>query len=176
MPNIGWDEIGDDTTSVRNILEEKEGAKDKKHYFYLLQMPSCGGYRLKLGKTANIYARFKYYQDHLYDDEIIVHRLRSFNNTDVGRYTGKGMKLYALFEREAKYALRDFNDEKTKSGVGLLTEWFSPDTEDDLLATFDIFVTDFQNSSFEKIKKRRSARTKTNYNISDDEEDEDSDT
>ena len=121
MPNSGT-KVGDFGT-IKQLLASKTGgkARDMKHYFYILQMPDCGANRIKIGKSSNIYARFKYYQEHFHGDTVNIKDLRWFPNTEARFDSGKSqaMKLYALYEREAGYWLREFNKEKTKTGLGI---------------------------------------------------------
>ena len=111
MPNSGNKVEGFGT--IRQLLGSKTGgkARDRKHYFYIIQMPECGSHRIKIGKSSNIYARFKYYQEHFHGDDVLIKDLRWFPNTEARFDSGKSqaMKLYALYEREAGYWLRDFN-------------------------------------------------------------------
>lgn len=171
MPNNG-DAVRDYGT-IKQLVQDKKGQNDRKAYFYVLQMPECGGNRIKIGKSSNIYSRFKYYNEHFHNSQVLIHRLRVFNNSIVDRYTDKAMKLYALFEREAIYALRQFNKEKTKSGLGVLTEWFEPEYQNELLKHFDTFVDDFTNMKFDKTIKRKGLRSKTNENLSESESSQD---
>ncbi len=41
-------------STLESVIEDKKGKKDNGHYFYIIQMPECGSFRIKLGKTANI--------------------------------------------------------------------------------------------------------------------------
>ena len=56
---------------MNTISELFEGYEDEKktinskHFFYILRMPLCGDSRIKIGKTANIYNRFRAYQSHM---------------------------------------------------------------------------------------------------------------
>ena len=171
MPNSGT-KVGDFGT-IKQLLASKSGGKtrDMKHYFYILQMPECGGYRIKIGKSSNIYARFKYYQDHFHADTVNIKDLRHFPNTEARFDSGKSqaMKLYALYEREAGYWLREFNKEKTKTGLGILTEWFDEDVSDELMKKYEKFPDEFQKMKFDKTLRRQGLRSQTPYNISDDE-------
>jgi hypothetical protein len=145
--------------TVQNVLEEKKGMKDDGHYFYVIQMPECGSYRIKLGKTANIYNRFKNYQSHFYKTTLPILRLRKFNRQPTTRFGEGGMMLYAFFEQEAKYALRDLNPVKSSNGQGVLPEWIVADKKSQLENIFDEFVEKkFSRIDVEKTKKERRVR------------------
>jgi hypothetical protein len=63
--------------------------------------------------------------------------------------------LYAFFEQEAKYALRDLNPVKISNGQGVLTEWFDADKKSELIKMFKEFVDNkFSRTDVEKTKKR----------------------
>lgn len=179
MPDVGKDIIEKKKTTIKEImkyLEEHNKKGDKSHYFYIIEMPSCGGNRIKIGKSSALYSRFKYYQDHFFGSDVNVLRLRKFRNTDVARYTEAGMKLYTLFEREAKYYLRKYNAEVNKKNqLGKLTEWYDAKERNRLLVAFDDFVLEFQRKSFDQIERRKSYRSKNPNNVSDIEEEEEDD-
>lgn len=142
-------------TNIKSLIDDKKGSKDKGHYFYIIQMPECGDSRIKLGKTANIYARFKYYQEHFHGTNVPILRLRKFNRQKKERFGDNAMLLYEVFESEAKYALRELNPQKTKGGLGILTEWFESDKKSKLERLFDDFVNNkFSRTDIEKTKKR----------------------
>tara|TARA_Y100000389_G_scaffold203471_1_gene251990 strand:+ start:1208 stop:1816 length:609 start_codon:yes stop_codon:yes gene_type:complete len=171
MPNSGTEVDGFGT--IKQLLASKSGGKtrDMKHYFYMLQMPDCGANRIKIGKSSNIYARFKYYQEHFHGDTVFIKDLRHFPNTEARFDSGKSqaMKLYALYEREAGYWLREFNKKKTKTGLGVLTEWFDADVSDKLIKKYEKFPDEFQKMKFDKTIKRQGLRSQTPYNVSDEE-------
>ena len=146
---VGW------ANTVQSVLEEKKGKKDNGHYFYIIQMPACGSFRIKLGKTANIYNRFKNYQSHFDKTTLPILRLHKFNHQLTTRFGEGGMMLYAFFEQEAKYALRDLNPVKISNGQGVLTEWFDADKKTELLKMFKEFVDNkFSRTDVAKTKKR----------------------
>jgi len=155
--------------NIQSFLDDrKPGSVDDRHYFYIIQFPACSSSRVKLGITANIYARFKYYQQHLFGSDIVIHRLIRIPRQILDRYGEKGKKLYEVFEREAKYLLRDFNTDKIKNGDGALTEWFPNKNLKAFFATFDKWVDkDFENTQIEKTIKResinRTVKKKVNY-------------
>ena len=174
MPDNGTEV--EEYSTIKQLVDDKKGTNDRRPYFYILKMPECGGYRIKIGKSSNIYSRFKYYNEHFHNSQVTIKALRVFNNVTVDRYTDKAMKLYALFEREAIYALREFNPEKTKTGLGALTEWFEPEYESRIMHKFDKFVEQFRTMKFDKTIKRKGLRSKTNENLSESESSEDEDT
>lgn len=163
-----------DYANLQSLIDAKTGGKgrDKRHYFYMIQLPRCGGSRIKIGKSSNIYARFKYYQDHFHTSNIPIHDLRWFPNQSADRWTEKGMKLYTLYEREVSHYLREFNKEKTRDGLGKLTEWYDYDVSSQLLAKYEKFPDEFETMQFDKTVKRQALRSKTPLNISDDEEED----
>ncbi len=172
MPNNGTEVT--DYATIKSLLDDKKGQNDKRPYFYIIKMPECGAYRLKIGKSTNIYARFKYYQEHFHRSSIQIKRLRRFPDITTDRYGDNAQKLYALFETEAQHALRDLNKTKLKNGQGKLTEWFDNDTEGKLLRLFDKFVDDFTTMKFDKTIKRKGLRAKNpeKNNISDSDSDD----
>ena len=119
-------------------------------------MPECGSYRIKLGKTANIYNRFKNYQSHFHKTTLPILKLRKFKRQPTTRFGEGGMMLYAFFEQEAKYALRDLNPVKISNGQGVLTEWFDSHKKSQLENIFDEFVEKkFSRTDVEKTKKKK---------------------
>ena len=142
-------------STLESVIEDKKGKKDNGHYFYIIQMPACGSFRIKLGKTANIYNRFKNYQSHFDKTTLPILRLHKFNHQLTTRFGEGGMMLYAFFEQEAKYALRDLNPVKISNGQGVLTEWFDADKKTELLKMFKEFVDNkFSRTDVAKTKKR----------------------
>ncbi len=144
-------------STLESVIEDKKGKKDNGHYFYIIQMPLCGNNnnRIKLGKTANIYNRFKNYQSHFDKITIPIIHLCKFNHQLTTRFTEGGMMLYDFFEQEAKYALRDLNPVKISNGQGVLTEWFDADKKTELLKMFKEFVDNkFSRTDVAKTKKR----------------------
>lgn len=150
MPPKGQDMITQSQAKIENIddvIEKKAVPKDG-HYFYIIQMPSCGQKRIKLGKTANIYARFAYYQAHFHGSKVKVLFLRKFPRQKIDRWEDSGLMLYSLFEKKAKEALRNLNKQKNKNGEGKITEWFDASVAEKLKKTFK----DFVENQFEKLK------------------------
>ena len=73
--------------------------KTNQHYFYILQMPECGGFRIKLGKSKALISRFKYYQAHFHKDTIRIKKLIGFSQS-AKRYIDRNtLELYSLFKR-----------------------------------------------------------------------------
>ena len=146
----GTDMTKDSNTKIENIddiIEKKPVPKDG-HYFYIIQMPTCGQNRIKLGKTANIYARFAYYQAHFHGSKVKLLFLRKFPRQKIDRFESGGLMLYGLFEKRAKEALRNLNKQKNKNGEGKITEWFDASVLEKLKKTFK----DFVENQFEKLK------------------------
>jgi hypothetical protein len=116
MPSPGSNE--DKPPLIENVIDARTGGKnkDRGHYFYIIQVPECGAYRIKIGKSSDIRDRFKYYQAHFHTSPVELLELRKFNNTEHRWSSSSGksqaMQLYALYEREAQYWLRDFNKKK----------------------------------------------------------------
>ena len=158
MPHNG-DDISTEYSTIKELIEDTKMRNDRRPYFYVIKMPSCGGERIKIGKSSNIYARFKYYQEHYYAETVKIKRLRRFHNILTDRFTDKGKKLYALFETEAIYYLRDLHDKKIKSGRGELSEWFDSKYETKVLSEFDKFVKEFETKKYDKTKRRKNLRS-----------------
>jgi hypothetical protein len=173
MPNSGNNE--DRPELIEDVIKDRTGGKtkDKGHYFYIIQVPLCGANRIKIGKSSDIRARFKYYQAHFHSSKVKLLELRKFNNTEHRWSSSSGksqaMQLYALYEREAQYHLRNFNKKKTKTGLGELTEWFDADVETELMNEYWKFPEKFRTMKFDKTEKRKGLKNQTPYNISDDE-------
>jgi len=56
------------TNIISELFEGYEDEKktiNSKHFFYILRMPPCGDSRFEIGKTENIYNRFRAYQSHM---------------------------------------------------------------------------------------------------------------
>jgi hypothetical protein len=60
----------------------------------------------------------KYYQSYFHASEVELLELRRFSNTVKYRFQGNAMKLYDVYEAEAKKALRKFNPEQTANEEG----------------------------------------------------------
>jgi len=122
-------------------------------------MPECGNGRIKIGKTMDIHQRFTSYQSHFFGTQIKILRLRVFPDSKIDRFGYNGRRLYAVFEDEARKALRNFKKKKIKNGSGSITEWFDKDTQTELLNKIDAFVTkDFANTDIEKTPIRTGLR------------------
>ena len=139
-------------STVKQLINDSSMKNNNKQFFYMLKMPDCGGNRIKIGKSSNIYQRFKYYNDHFYNSSVRILFLRSFNKTLTDRYGDNSKMLYALFEQEAKKALKKFNNDT-------ITEWFSGDKEYEIKKAFREFVDEFGNTEYQKNKlKEKSTR------------------
>lgn len=147
-----------DIRTIGDVITKKPVPQDG-HYFYVLQMPACGQKRIKLGKTANIYARFAYYQAHFHGSQVELLFLRKFPRQKVDRYEDGGLMLYGLFEKKVKEALRDLNKTKNKNGEGKITEWFDSSVKDKLQNQFKDFVNNkFEKLPIEKTQKKELTR------------------
>jgi len=86
-------------------------------------------------------------------DSIVKYQVRKLQIKD--RYGDNAQKLYEVYEREAKYLLRDFNPDKIKNGSGVLTEQFPKNSLISFLAKYDKWAEiDFENTKIEKTIKR----------------------
>lgn len=155
MVKNGTDSLKDkkNIKTIQDVITKEPVPKDG-HYFYIIQMPQCGQSRIKLGKTANIYARFAYYQAHFKGSNVQLLFLRKFPQQKVARYETSGLMLYGLFEKKAKQALRNLNKEKNKNGEGKITEWFDASVKEKLKNAF----TDFVENKFENLKIEETVR------------------
>ena len=144
--------------TIRQLIDDPSMKNNKKHYFYIIKCPRCGGSRIKIGKSADIVGRFKYYQSYFYGSEVEILRLRNIPNSISDRYGDKAMKLYDVFEQKAKEALREFSDGVISNGEGKLTEWFKGGHQKKLLEKYDKFVDSFTNVKIPKTEKRKSSR------------------
>lgn len=158
---------------VKDIIEKMKPADGSNyHYFYILQMPRCGGSRIKIGKSKNLIQRLKYYQAHFHTSDITVLHLRRFSPNASRYIDGKSWELYSLFEREAIKALRNYNSQKISNGFGQMTEWFEPNHRINLLNTFKDFVEEFKKTDYLEIKQRKSERKKKEINYEEVDEDD----
>ena len=132
------------TNTIGELLTGYENEKktiNTKHFFYILKMPDCGDNRIKIGKSANLYNRFKSYQSHMPSERIEILELREFNNTTNDRFSGKGLRLYALFENKMKTELKHLSSVETENGNPMITEWFDEEHEDEILAIYDLIIS-----------------------------------
>ena len=83
--------------TIKDYLNTRGQTKNESHYFYIIRTPESGLLkgRIKIGKSSNLNARFKSYQDHYYNENIKILKLRQFQNRTTDRYGDKGEKLYA---------------------------------------------------------------------------------
>ena len=153
--------------TIRQLINDPSMKNNKNHYFYIIKCPRCGGSRIKVGKSADIVGRFKYHQSYFYGSEVEVLRLRNIPNSLSDRYGENAMKLYEVFEQQAKKALREFSDEVISNGEGKLTEWFKGGHQKELLKKYDEFVESFKKVAIPKTGKKeslpRKAKKPVNY-------------
>ena len=173
----GFISIGE-TNIVSELLEGYENEKktiNSKHFFYILRMPPCGDSRIKIGKSANIYNRFRAYQSHMPSERIEILKLREFNNDTNDRFSGKGLRLYAIFENKMKTELKHLSSVESENGNPMVTEWFDAEHEDEILEIYDLIINkSFEELDFQKLERKEpSTRSKNNDDI--DYEDPDSD-
>ena len=152
--------IGTQVTKYKTIREliNDSNVKDKLHYFYILRLPRCGGSRIKIGKSAAIVGRMKYYQSYFFSSEVEFLELRSFPNQMTNRYGEKAKLVYSVFEDEVKEALRNFGTEKITSGDGKITEWFPSKSRQELMKTYNDFIQKFKSMRHEKTLKKESLK------------------
>ena len=156
---IAGTDISGDFATVEDVINNMP--KTNKHYFYILQMPSCGGFRIKIGKSKALKSRFKYYQAHFYTDTINILKLIEFPPSQKRFIEGQALELYALFEREAMKALRNNNKhEKISTEEGRITEWFDADTKTQLISDFEEFYENWKKANYFEVKKRIQAERK----------------
>ena len=140
--------------------------KTNQHYFYILQMPECGGYRIKIGKSKALISRFKYYQAHFHTSEITILKLIEFPPSQKRFIEGQALELYALFEREAMKALRNNNNhQKISTEEGRITEWFDADTKTNLMSDFKNFYDTWKQANYFEVTKRQQAERKAKNQI-----------
>ena len=60
--------------TIKDYLNTRGQTKNEAHYFYIIRTPECGLLkgRIKIGKSSNLNARFKSYQDHYYNENIKI--------------------------------------------------------------------------------------------------------
>ena len=46
---IAGNDVSGTYSTVKDVIDNMQ--KTNLHYFYMLQMPECGGFRIKLGKS-----------------------------------------------------------------------------------------------------------------------------
>jgi hypothetical protein len=166
------------TNIISELLEGYQNEKktiNSKHFFYILRMPPCGDSRIKIGKSANIYNRFRAYQSHMPSERIEILELREFNNDTNDRFSGKGLRLYAIFENKMKTELKHLSSVESENGNPMVTEWFDAEHEDEILEIYDLVINkSFEELDFQKLERKEpSTRSKNNDDI--DYEDPDSD-
>ena len=132
---------------------------NKLHYFYIIKTPPCGGSRIKVGKSADMKARAKYYQAYWHATERVqLLELRSFSRIPAERYTSSAKMIYAVFEDEVKKELRNFNKEKTKNEEGKITEWFDKDKTKQIIDTYNLFMSKWEKMEIEATARKESLK------------------
>jgi hypothetical protein len=141
-----------DVSSVRALVQSDNKALNSKHYFYILKFPDCGMGRIKIGKSAAIYNRFKYYLSHFggveghEDIEILATRL--FNKDTNDRLSGKGLMYYSAFEARMKQYCKHLSSEETEKGNSKEAEWFDEDKEDEIMDIYNRFIDLFLHRNY----------------------------
>ena len=161
---IAGNDVSGTYSTVKDVIDNMQ--KTNLHYFYMLQMPECGGFRIKLGKSKALISRFKYYQAHFHKDTIRIKKLIGFSPSAKRYIDGKALELYSLFEREAMKWLRNNNKHETISTEeGRITEWFDADTENQLMKDFQKIYENWQKSDYFEVSKREQAQRKAKNQI-----------
>lgn len=141
--------------TIKQLIESPDmQKKNHLHYFYILKVPRCGGSRVKIGKSANIISRMKYYQSYFHSSEVALLELRSFPNRKAEYFGASAKKLYEVYEDEVKKALRQYSDETIQTGDGKITEWFKASTQKQLMDTYTEFVDKFRKLNIPKTEKK----------------------
>lgn len=168
-----------DVSSVRALVQSDNKALNSKHYFYILKFPDCGMGRIKMGKSAAIYNRFKYYLSHFggveghEDIEILATRL--FNKDTNDRLSGKGLMYYSAFEARMKQYCKHLSSEETENGNPKETEWFDEDKEDEIMDIYEKFINgEYEELDMESLQRRNPTGRSNRKNYKEpDEEDND---
>jgi hypothetical protein len=144
--------------TIRQLLNDTDIVNNGKkfHYFYIIKVPRCGASRIKIGKSADIIGRMKYYQSYFHGSLVQLLELRRFSNTVKYRFQGNAMKLYDVYEAEAKKALRKFNPEQTANEEGKITEWFKGTLEKELMKAYKEFTETFIKLDIPRTEKKAS--------------------
>ena len=154
--------------TIKQLIESPDmKKKNHLHYFYILKVPRCGGSRVKIGKSANIISRMKYYQSYFHSSEVALLELRSFPNRIAEFYGTSAQKLYAVYEDEVKKALRQYSEETIQTGDGKITEWFKGSTQKQLMDTYQEFIDKFRKLNIPRTEKKslpsREVKKPVNY-------------
>ena len=144
--------------TLNELINDPQFSK-KLHYFYIIKTPPCGGSRIKVGKSADMKARAKYYQAYWHATERVqLLELRSFSRIPAERYTSSAKMIYAVFEDEVKKELRNFNKEKTKNEEGKITEWFDKDKTKQIIDTYNLFMSKWEKMEIEATARKESLK------------------
>gem|GEM_PF-4230787 len=107
-------------------------------------------------------------------ERIEILELREFNNDTDDRFSGKGLRLYAIFENKMKTELKHLSSVESENSNPMVTEWFDAEHEDEILDIHDLVINKiFEELDYQKKRKEPSTRSKNNDDI--DYEDPDSD-
>ena len=153
--------VGTRITKYKTLNELIDDTKfsNNLHYFYIIKTPHCGGERIKVGKSANMKSRAKYYQAYWHATERVqLLELRSFSKIPAERFTSSGKMIYAVFEDEVKKELKNFNKEKTKNEEGKITEWFDKDKTKQIIDTYNLFMSKWEAMEIEPTAKKESLK------------------
>jgi len=156
--------------TIKDYLNTRGQTKNESHYFYIIRTPESGLLkgRIKIGKSSNLNARFKSYQDHYYNENIKILKLRQFQNRTTERYGDKGEKLYGLFERNMKKLLKPLSEVFNDTGARLQTEWYNRDKEKDLINIYNNYVKgDITSGTELTVKREKNVRGLDTVNYKD---------
>ena len=148
-------------STVKAILNT---LKDKKHYFYIIQLPECGSKRIKIGKSELLQKRFSEYANLFYGSDIKVLRLITFPQK---YYTNENKTGYpiALFESLMKQKLKKVQGKTNVVGSEIQTEWYDYTHKNDVLAMFDMLKE--SSSTDEEHTQRKSKRNMDTLKVGD---------
>ncbi len=156
--------------TIKDYLNTRGQTKNEAHYFYIIRTPECGLLkgRIKIGKSSNLNARFKSYQDHYYNENIKILKLRQFQNRTTDRYGDKGEKLYGLFERNMKKLLKPLSEITNDTGGKLQTEWYNRDKEREMMNIYNQYVKgDITDGTEITVKREKNVRGLDTVNYKD---------
>ena len=156
--------------TIKDYLNTRGQTKNEAHYFYIIRTPECGLLkgRIKIGKSSNLNARFKSYQDHYYNENIKILKLRQFQNRTTDRYGDKGEKLYGLFERNMKKLLKPLSEVFNDTGARLQTEWYNRDKEREMMNIYNQYVKgDITGGTEITVKREKNVRGLDTVNYKD---------
>ena len=156
--------------TIKDYLNTRGQTKNESHYFYIIRTPESGLLkgRIKIGKSSNLNARFKSYQDHYYNENIKILKLRQFQNRTTERYGDKGEKLYGLFERNMKKLLKPLSEVFNDTGARLQTEWYNRDKEREMMNIYNQYVKgDITGGTEITVKREKNVRGLDTVNYKD---------